>query len=764
MKILPHSTPVLCLTLEGFYAAYKTVPAPLFQLFPFTILLASMALQQRLLQDLAEIQRKPYPHIKLHLRDDLTKACLILSPDNIAPLHLTVNFGEQYPLTPPKITIQTHIKHPNVYHNYICASILNTSEGYTPAYTLKGIAIQLLSFFASDKIEQDSGGVVDLQSWRADPYNREGAGVEGLQKCMFCPYHARKTAKDNRNVPGYTPVDDESAKSRRRAKKRNSQNMSEIDLNQPMKKLGLAIKKALTRTKPSADCQLNKLPDDVIYLIAESLDTTDLMCFTRAWPERMGGQRGIMTTYNMIHNRELQCYVFKKGFNAPGVKLGVGVHVERRNISSEFDLLCEEAFLEPHNVRRAVQSLSFEHWLPLPISPKHYTSVKHDLLESLASIGREADVSPNSCDKVIYTFMNDIVVKISQEAEELSHKQRHSRAYTQYYITGEYTTLDSSSLEHASEKAIQSYFHLFHLLLCLATADPAIVLSANTMMHNFLNGQTDKNSIPNLGHLLIAVLISDFDLMREVTMTLIKETITRNVVWMLDKRGAKQPELSYMEAATSTSTYRLKTTFEASKTSYRLLMFLNLFRNTINRGSGAGRKSLVQLRDELFHTHGAPPRGTAGRLAAEIRDLQAVDTFPKFLRKMDIPQSDIPTASNFCAFLRQCVVNSMSQPKNYSVWALSQRQALKLRLEVEPEVVRRAGDDSSDKSAEFAPDKNLMSKERQNGTGSFFPRFRAPWQAAAGYEHADDGIRLSGRQDGNGWKGGRWSRGRGRRP
>ena len=66
------------------------------------------------------------------------------------------------------ITIQSKIAHPNIYQDYICASILNTTEGYTPAYTLKGICIQLLSFFGSDKIEQDYGGVVDLKSYARD--------------------------------------------------------------------------------------------------------------------------------------------------------------------------------------------------------------------------------------------------------------------------------------------------------------------------------------------------------------------------------------------------------------------------------------------------------------------------------------------------------------------------------------------------------------------------------------------------------------------
>ena len=67
-----------------------------------------------------------------------------------------------------------------------------------------------------------------------------------------------------------------------------------------------------------------------------------------------------------------------------------------------------------------------------------------------------------------------------------------------------------STLKYASEKAIESYFHLFHLLLCLAT--PAVVRSASSTIEAFLSRKTSKTACPNLGHLLIAVLISDSEI------------------------------------------------------------------------------------------------------------------------------------------------------------------------------------------------------------------------------------------------------------
>ena len=147
----------------------------------------SNILGQRLIRDIAELQARPYPNISLVLRDDdITKACLILTPNGDAPIHLTMDFGDQYPLSAPTISIQSEFAHPNVYGSYICASILNTDEGYTPAYTLKGIAIQLLSFFGSDKVEQIGTGVeVELAQYQRNSVRNSVYKGFHCPKCTF---------------------------------------------------------------------------------------------------------------------------------------------------------------------------------------------------------------------------------------------------------------------------------------------------------------------------------------------------------------------------------------------------------------------------------------------------------------------------------------------------------------------------------------------------------------------------------------------------
>lgn len=63
-----------------------------------------------------------------------------------------------------------------------------------------------------------------------------------------------------------------------------------------------------------------------------------------------------------------------------------------------------------------------------------------------------------------------------------------------------YGEIPKSSLTHASEKAMESYFHLYHLLLCMATDHPELVSVANEMVTDFANGAVSLSptlSIPS---------------------------------------------------------------------------------------------------------------------------------------------------------------------------------------------------------------------------------------------------------------------------
>ncbi|KAF8861791.1 hypothetical protein BDZ45DRAFT_773495 [Acephala macrosclerotiorum] len=565
-------------------------------------------LKQRLLQDIAELQTKPYPNITLHVNDeDITEACLILKPEGYGSMHLTVEFPSDYPLRAPQVRMDSDVEHPNIFGTYICASILNTTEGWTPAYTLKGIAIQLLSFFGSSKIEQNSRRYsINLDNYRnTHSYNLD---IHTYAKCRYG--------------------------------------------------LGSTINglPASTLTPPAARATKNivdmKLPNEIILMICERLETEDLVMFAKAWA-KVGP---VITQYDIFRTRELQCFCFKKDYMS--TKLGVGVSIKKQGrigtIESEFDLLSWEGF-HNHRIRRSVQGVTFTNFVPLPISHGHWRKVKGDVNTLLKQISDAATMGPVKPEKVVYSFMNDVVVKLNEQTDRPTVRQP-------FYP---YEETPQSTLAHASEKAIESYFHLFHLLLCMATEDLRIGQNADNLLRAFANGANSKTDCPNLGHLLVASLISSVEMNEAIIKSIIKETVTRNVVWMLDSKGAGMAELSYMEP-TKISEYRLQKTFDASKTSYRLLMFLNLFRRT---AVGSPRKSLPKLRDEAFERHGAPPRGSAKGLADSIKRIHQVKNFPQFLIVMGIGK---------------CVQASIE--KGYSRMPITRGQALYLRLKVEPGV------------------------------------------------------------------------------
>ncbi|KAG4443345.1 hypothetical protein IFR05_001134 [Cadophora sp. M221] len=154
---------------------------------------------------------------------------------------------------------------------------------------------------------------------------------------------------------------------------------------------------------------------------------------------------------------------------------------------------------------------------------------------------------------------------------------------------------------------------------------------------------------------------------------LITETIERNTIRVLEK----YPELAYLEP-TPISDYHLQKTFEASKTSYRILMFLHIFRRT---AIGTPKKSIQQLRDNAFARYGAPLPGGAAYLATTIRKIHQVNSFYHFIGIMGPPPMPKEWFSGFLKARMQAAI-----AKGYCSVPFNQQQAMYLRREKETDV------------------------------------------------------------------------------
>ncbi len=284
------------------------------------------SLRQRLMRDVAELLTKPYPNISLHVQDqDITKACLVLNVEGYKlPMHLTVEFPPKYPLVAPKVRMDSDVQHPNIFDTYICASILNTKEGYTPAYTLKSISIQLLSFFSSDKITQTGGGyAIDLTKYRERQLQVHDDFM--CDKCGFNPQSTHNPPVDRSMEWESTPSLDTATPSTG-----DSENQLQRTVITPGSKWEC----------PLTECGM---ASEVLLLIMDKLETEELIAFARAW-ERIGAA---IKLFDVFRTRELQCFCLKKDYK--NTLLGVGVEVSFASkgakygtFSSEFDLLSRE--------------------------------------------------------------------------------------------------------------------------------------------------------------------------------------------------------------------------------------------------------------------------------------------------------------------------------------------------------------------------------------------------------------------------------------
>jgi ubiquitin-protein ligase len=277
----------------------------------------------RLLRDVHELNSHPYPNIFLHSHPALTTACLILTPPGLPPIHVTCTFPPRYPIHPPRITIQTKFIHPNVFGDYICASILNTNEGYTPAYTLKGIAIQMLSFFNSEKVQQQyDWEVVDIKAYRERKAARAGRDVRESFVCAKCGFPTLAGTTSGPAVGGLGDHLGRLAVSSPSTDQGNAQFPS-IVVQGPLGNTDTVTEtdKKKKEHKPTA---LEDMPSEILIRICDFLESEELIVFMRAW-EVVGGAKGVVTEYGLIRKRELLCFVTKEGFGTE--RLGVGVRV-----------------------------------------------------------------------------------------------------------------------------------------------------------------------------------------------------------------------------------------------------------------------------------------------------------------------------------------------------------------------------------------------------------------------------------------------------
>ncbi|KAF8965124.1 hypothetical protein BDZ97DRAFT_1659465 [Flammula alnicola] len=668
----------------------------------------------RLYQDLAELQDNPYPGVAVFTDDaNLRKLCLVLTPSGPwkdLALHFDVELPDNWPTVPPKVATSVDgIKHPNLYGNYICCDLLKPLEhlqrgytgGYTPALTLRGLFLQFLTFFSSTKVDQDYGDSIEIGDATCVSYLWEQDLEQDLPpgdcKCKDqCPCADLSMQKSLAVVwesgkAKEVMVQTHSAGTGHKKKHMRAQDQFLHRLEWPNPRRISTIMMIANWTckicpygspalphdrttlgstanatnavpsillQPPSICQIQQLNDDTLGALASHLPSESIITLSIAYPRF----RDIVAFLHVLRQRELTCFFLRSSLRQTVLGVGVALDAGARTLSSDFDWLSMEAF-DVFKVRKSIQKRPFDFFLPIAFNRPHFRKSEREVWKRLAVIETalrtaEANISkksghpsnrrldpplkPHHTVDVLYRMMNNIVVSLMKSCDD-------SMQTTNRYH-------ETPTLLRASEKAVVSYCHLFHLLIRLCATTPAILHDATWKLRTFVMRPEArlKSHTPDMGELIVIVMLvlilPPIDDKPPMTWELLcgkylEEVITRNVRWVLKD----VPHLEVLEKGPSD--YRLNKTFACSKTSLRLMMFqitfLDLFIRTYS-------SNISRLDDN----YGFPDNELPERMVSEIKEIYKVDAWPKFFQRVQFAKGLAFTKETFSQMLRDCVQQS----------------------------------------------------------------------------------------------------------
>jgi hypothetical protein len=386
---------------------------------------------------------------------------------------------------------------------------------------------------------------------------------------------------------------------------------------------------------PPLTCVLHLFSDDILLEIASHLPSESLITFGQVYLRF----QNIMTGHHILLLRELQCFFLKTPLRQAILGTGVAFDEDSRTLSSDFDWLSQEAF-EKHGIRKSILKRDFRFFLPLAFNQSHFERAREEIWSRVASIDtvvRQADASlrltanggpgdqvqqvesrdqPHQVFTVLYKMMNDIVVSLMQSCDAAlvpqGRRSPHSRP----------------DLLTASERAVISYCHLMHLLICVCRAEPRLLQDVQERARDFLQVPTSRTnaSTQDMGELIIVVtlslIMSGSPSSRDAINGPFLEAIIRNVRRIL----TEAPELDVMEGGASED--RLVKTFARSRMTLRLIMFqvtfLDLFIETYHA---------IGI-EALDRSYGFPESDLPEKMVEEIKAIYRVNSWDEFFAKV----------------------------------------------------------------------------------------------------------------------------------
>lgn len=565
--------------------------------------------QKRLLRDWKEIQDDPdLKYFAVHpVGDDLFEWHVNFKPTEGLYcgilFHVIVKFNSHlgkplYPHSPPVIQLCSKLHHPNVFYNwygqeeggfpYICLDLLKDRSSYSPnysgwssAYTLGSILMQLSSFFFDSHIEQE-GGYVETITLSGDQLEecRQSSRAFTCQTC------------------GHT----------------HDNPFPMIVAQQPVQ----ASTEEKLQDKPSSVNLADNA--DVMHTILEFVPEKSMeVCkqVEQSWQSSMD---------KISSKREIVCFHSKipLGEDVIGIGINVDYFENRRNnqsqnqtrkvlrnVSSEFDYLSHSAFQS--GVRSSTWNKKITHFIPLVIDRENFGKGYPILINSLKHVLQTNIIGSEEMLSFFTSFMNTIVVELFKVGN------------------------NGQINRYASEKALIGYTCIHHLLLTLLSRYPKMKDIANQRIRDFMatDDNRTKKAIPDLGKFLVYLVISDSELNWDlIKYTYLKETFIRNVLWMVRENQQLANEKLPMDQ-------RLQMTFASKSfsTSRSLIMFQCYFLNNVARPEG---KTNTQMLSHYNNCFGRPSHQDMDKLQTRCREILAVNDWMGYFKMLyvSIPPKD----------------------------------------------------------------------------------------------------------------------------
>jgi len=455
----------------------------------------------------------------------------IMAPDGKLAgysIHLEIQFPYNYPKAPPKLRILTPIRHPNVFGKWICLSMLrphnkkNPHEGWSGAYSVSSILLQLQSFLFAEYIPQDYG-----RDQKARHQSERVLERIATYKCDRCPHTGKNPWPMYRCQIARSARADKNKRLDKHKAKKKTKDYNDYDYDSATLIISNPHE---VKTVNSAQKMVNQMNPDTRELIVveegkEKWEEEyvpfpraclfDLFEFLSQYEMQVVGilypsWKQIQSRYALQAKREAICFFSKLDYTESA--LGFGVRVTRdpfqptkiRELACEMDLISDHAF-HGCDYKLSVWGHECHEYIPLVLSKSHARRSEKLMMKHMIKLaGKDDDEAILSA---ACSLMNSCIVGIMKEKGEIRM--------------------------HHSEKALEGYCRFHQLLLHLCKLRPNLKAIAERNIDRFINDfrSRHKKKTPDLGKLLVQLSLTDKYSWEDINEPLFEETLTRNVLW-----------------------------------------------------------------------------------------------------------------------------------------------------------------------------------------------------------------------------------------